>query len=343
MSILSASSRVVRPRSRPVTPSWQQAMKEAVRDPATLCARLGLSPKIAERGAGAARDFPLFVPPGYLSRIRPGDPDDPLLRQVLPMEDELEVLPAFTTDPVGDREAALSPGLLRKYAGRALLVTTGACAVHCRYCFRRHFPYSDSPRSPTEWQRALDEIGADPSLTEVILSGGDPLTLTDGVLAELVERLGDIRQLRRLRIHTRLPIMIPERITEGLLELIAASRLTTVVVIHANHSQELDEQVAGAVQKLSEARIMLLNQAVLLRGVNESVETQRALCERLIELRIMPYYLHQLDRVSGAAHFEVPMEKGRQIVEELRASLPGYAVPRYVTEVPGAASKVVLL
>jgi EF-P beta-lysylation protein EpmB len=317
-------------------------MKDAVRDPAELCRLLELPPEAADAARQAGQDFSLFVPRGYLARMRPGDIADPLLRQVLPRSDELDEVPGFIADPVADASATRQPGLLRKYEGRVLLLTTGTCAIHCRYCFRRHFPYSEGPRSPAEWQPALEAIAADESLREVILSGGDPLTLVDAMLASLVERLAAIPHLRRLRIHTRLPIVIPERVTDGLINMLRATRLAPIVVVHANHANELDAHVAAALTRLADAGIVLLNQAVLLRGVNDSVEAQAALCERLVDLRVMPYYLHQLDRAAGAAHFEVPVDAGRRIIEALRAWLPGYAVPRYVQEVPGAASKATL-
>lgn len=290
----------------------------------------------------AARDFPLFAPSGYIARMRPGEPGDPLLRQVLPLAAETADAPGFAADPVGDEAARLQPGLLRKYRGRVLMVTTGACAVHCRYCFRRHYPYSESPRSAEQWQPAIERLAADDSIDEVILSGGDPLTLTDDSLAELCERLAEVRHLRRLRIHTRLPIVIPQRVTDALLDMLVRSRLTPIFVVHANHAQEIDAAVAASLSRLVDAGIPVLNQAVLLRGVNDDVESLAELCQRLVNLRVMPYYLHQLDRVAGAAHFEVPIARGLEIMAELRARLPGYAVPRYVQEVPGETNKRVL-
>lgn len=315
-------------------------MKDAVRDPAELCRLLDLPENAIKNASEAASSFPLFVPRGFIGRMKPGDPADPLLRQVLPLVDEMQEAPGFGADPVGDCSATMQAGLLQKYNGRVLLITTGKCAIHCRYCFRRHFPYEEAPRLIARWQPALEAIAADASIHEVILSGGDPLTLVDATLAALVERLESIPHVRRLRIHTRLPIVIPERVTDELVAMLAASRLTPVVVVHANHANELDAQVARSIAKLAEARVVLLNQAVLLAGVNDSVEAQVALCERLIDLRVVPYYLHQLDRVAGAAHFEVPIAVGRQIIEKLRSRLPGYAVPRYVQEVAGAAHKI---
>jgi L-lysine 2,3-aminomutase len=343
MTILSSLPSVVRPRNAaPRYATWQEAMKDAVRDPEELCRLLDLPRDVADAARAASGQFSLFVPRGYVARMRAGDRNDPLLRQVLPLADELADVPGFMTDPVSDTAATRRPGLLRKYHGRALLITTGTCAIHCRYCFRRHFPYGLAPRSLDDWQPALAEIAADSSLREVILSGGDPLTIVDAALAELAEQLTSIRHLRRLRIHTRLPIVIPERVTDTLIEILRGSCLTPIVVLHANHANELDAQVARALAKMVDAGIVLLNQAVLLRGLNDTADAQSALCERLVDLRVMPYYLHQLDRVAGAAHFEVPVETGRRIIESLRARLPGYAIPRYVQEVPGAASKIEL-
>jgi EF-P beta-lysylation protein EpmB len=275
--------------------------------------------------------------------MRLGDLTDPLLRQVLPLTDEVRSVPGFVTDPVDDAGAARRPGLLQKYQGRVLMITTGTCAVHCRYCFRRSFPYEESPRSLDDWQPAIEEIATDDTIREVILSGGDPWTLVDATLAALVEQFVEIPHLRRLRIHTRLPIVIPERVTDSLVEMLRDSGLSTVVVVHANHANELDQQVAEALAKMSGAGLVLLNQAVLLRGVNDSVEAQAALCERLVNLRVIPYYLHQLDRVAGAAHFEVPTSVGKRIIKELKARLPGYAVPHYVQEIAGAGSKTELI
>jgi EF-P beta-lysylation protein EpmB len=317
-------------------------MKDAVRDVDELCRLLDLPSDFASAAKEASLQFRLFVPRGFLARMRPGDPADPLLRQVLPIAAEMDTVTGFTVDPVRDDLAERQPGLLQKYAGRVLLITTGTCAIHCRYCFRRHFPYDETPRSLADWQPAIDEIAADESVREVILSGGDPLTLVDATLSELIDSLEGIPHLKRLRIHTRLPIVIPERVTDDLVDMLRDCRLTPVVVIHANHATELDAHVAAALSRLSDAGIILLNQAVLLAGVNDSVDAQTALCERLIDLRVIPYYLHQLDRVAGAAHFEVPVADGRQIIRQLRERLPGYAVPRYAAEVPGALSKTVL-
>lgn len=353
----------------PRTPlaAWQVALREAVRDLDEFARLLDLDPAWAGQAKQAVRGFPLFVPRSYLARMRPGDPTDPLLRQVLPLACEIDSqvseshnvpnpgadpvgansspLGAETlglTDPVGDLQAEKLPGLLQKYTGRVLLVTTGACAVHCRYCFRRHYPYDTAPKSLAAWEPALAEIAADDSISEVILSGGDPLTLRDSLLAALAERLAEIPHLRRLRVHTRLPLMIPERINDDLLAWLRGTRLAPVMVIHANHANELQGDAADAVQRIVAAGIPTLNQTVLLRGINDNVATLAALSERLLDLGTLPYYLHQLDRVAGALHFEVPIERGLELVAALRARLPGYAVPRYVQERAGETSKTIL-
>lgn len=320
-------------------PAWRQALRTAVRDPLELCRRLQL-PADCERAAiRAGRRFPVLVPLSYIARMELGNPRDPLLRQVLPWDDELSAATGFTADPVGDMAAQRAAGLLHKYLGRALMITTGLCAVHCRYCFRREYPYGQSPATATRWSAAAAEIARDPSLEEVILSGGDPLTLRDAQLADLVQMLARIPHLRRLRVHTRLPIMIPERVTDDLLAWLRGTRLTPIVVVHVNHPRELDADVAAALGKLADAGIPLLNQAVLLRGVNDHLDTLIELSQRLLDCRVLPYYLHQLDRVAGAAHFETPVEVGRRLIEEMTARLPGYAVPKYVREVPGAPAK----
>lgn len=321
------------------TPTWREAIKLAVRDPVVLYRQLRIPVTQSNEIALASRQFPVFAPLEFIARMRPGDPHDPLLRQVLPGPEEQHVTPTFVTDPVDDLRFEIAPGLLHKYVGRALLIVTGACAVHCRYCFRRHFPYETTPASPKAWEAALTRIANDSTLEEVILSGGDPLTLQDASLEYLAQRLEAIPHVQRLRIHTRLPIVIPQRVTSELLGWLHGTRLTPIVVVHANHPAEIDEATANALTRLGSGGAMVLNQAVLLRGVNDCSETLARLSRRLIELRVLPYYLHQLDRVSGAAHFEVPIARGREIMEELHRKLPGYAIPRYVQEVPGAPGK----
>ena len=284
----------------------------------------------------------MFVPEEFLARMEPGNPADPLLRQVLPVGDEDRPSPGFAADPLLEAETAIVPGLLHKYQGRALLIANGVCAVHCRYCFRRHFPYAEAPTGRGTWEPALAALAADASIEEILLSGGDPLMLTDETLEDLAADLAAIPHLKRLRLHTRLPIVIPQRVTGRLLSWLSDSRLQAIVVLHANHPAELDTAGAVAAAQLKAAGVLLFNQAVLLRGVNDCAEVLAQLSLRLVELGIVPYYLHQLDRVAGAAHFEVPVEEGLELMESLRAKLPGYAVPRYVQEQPGAPYKTPL-
>ena len=342
MNILTGHRPAVRARSdRPVA-AWQAELREAIRDPVELCAALGLPAESGRAAAGAARQFPLLVPASYLSRIERGNPADPLLLQVLPLAAEEIEVDGFNGDPVGETATTIAPGLLHKYAGRALMVVTGACAVHCRYCFRREFPYDELAPAEASWERAIEALAADESIQEVILSGGDPLTPSDRRLAKLANELAAIPHLRRLRIHTRLPIVIPSRVTDELIDWLTATRLTPIMVLHANLARELDAAVAKAVNRLRRAGVLVLNQAVLLAGVNDSADAQCELSLRLIEIGVVPYYLHQLDRVRGAAHFEVPINRGREIVAEMRRRLPGYAVPQYVVERPGELHKAVL-
>lgn len=314
---------------------WQQELHNSIYKPMQLLELLGLAdsplaPKIAHK-----QGFRLQVPCSYVARMRKGDPDDPLLRQVLPLIEENQQLQAFSKDPVGDGVAEKAPGLLHKYHGRVLLVTTGACAIHCRYCFRQHYHYSAAKPFA-----ALESIRADTSITEVILSGGDPLSLTDQRLAELARNLADIPQIQRLRLHTRLPIVLPTRVNDELLAWLIGTRLQPVIVVHANHANEFDDQVNEALMKLVDAGITVLNQSVLLRGVNDNAASLIALSEALFKCRVLPYYLHLLDRVQGAAHFEVSTEIATQLIEEMRIALPGYLVPKLVREVKGMPYKV---
>lgn len=331
------------PRGARAPARWTRLLADAIRDPDELCAALGLPEDILPAARRAGEKFGLLVPRGYVERMTRGDPNDPLLRQVLPLGAELDEDPRFVADPLRESEAQRFRGVLQKYAGRVLLVLTGACAVHCRYCFRREYPYQSSPRGIEAWAPSLAEIAADPTIEEVLLSGGDPLVLSDEWLAGLAARLDEIPHLRRLRLHTRLPIVLPERIEASLIDWLSRSRLSPIVVVHANHPRELSEPVQEALGRLVRAGILVLNQSVLLKGVNDDADTLAELSRRLLDARVVPYYLHQLDRVRGAAHFEVDETRGRMLVEELRRRLPGYAVPRYVREIPGEPQKTPLL
>jgi EF-P beta-lysylation protein EpmB len=322
--------------------AWREAMRTAVRDPERLCRMLQLPKEIEAAAQRASRQFPLFAPHGYIARMRKGDSNDPLLRQVLPLADELDDRSGFTQDPVGDMPSDRGNGILQKYHGRVLIITTGACAVHCRYCFRRHFPFSDSPPSIARWEAVIREIQHDSSIKEVILSGGDPLTLVDSLLSQLAGLIAHVPHVRRLRVHTRLPIVIPQRVTGALVDWLNGSRLQPIVVVHANHPQELDAEVQSALAVLADAGVILLNQTVLLHGINDDAETLVQLSERLLDCQVMPYYLHQLDRVAGAAHFETTVDRGVALIKQMRARLPGYAIPRYARELAGESSKHVL-
>ena len=324
----------------PAGRGWQRELADAVRDPEELCRLLGLDPALAADARQAAGDFSLLVPRGFVARMRPGDPRDPLLLQVLPRPAEREHVAGFSTDPLEERHALAAPGLVQKYAGRALLLATGGCAINCRYCFRRDFPYAESGATQAGLEAAIGALANDTSIHEVILSGGDPLLLDDDRFAKLVAQLESLPHARRLRIHSRLPIVLPSRVTDALTATLTHSRLTCVVVVHANHPAELDATVAAAVARLAAARVILLNQAVLLAGVNDSVDVLKELSERLIDLGIVPYYLHLLDRVQGTAAFEIDEPSARALHDRLRGMLPGYAVPRLAREVPGEPAKV---
>lgn len=318
--------------------SWQTQLADATLSGAELAAALGL-PSLP-RAPGAERQFPVRVPPGFLAAIAPGRVDDPLLRQVLPVPEEEAVVPGFMADPVGDGAVMLRPGLLRKYHGRVLLITTGACAIHCRYCFRRHFPYQEAHAGGDGFAEALEYIATDASIREVILSGGDPLVLSDRRLGALSAALAAIPHVERLRIHTRVPTVLPERINDEFIAWFAPLSVRKVVVVHVNHANELSPSARAALKRLQEGGATLLNQAVLLRGVNDTLDAQEQLVNALFDAGVMPYYLHMLDRVHGAAHFEVGEAEAQALVEAMRGRLPGYLVPRLVREVAGAPSKL---
>jgi len=330
---------MITPSPAPLQPEdWQKQLAQSISDPAELIESLGLPHSLIEPARQAGRAFPLRVTRHYLGLIRHADPHDPLLRQVLPLDEELQVVSGFGSDPVGDHAAALGSGVLHKYQGRALLITTGACAIHCRYCFRRHYPYAQD-NAIRHWQEMLQTLQQQTQINEVILSGGDPLSLSDSRLSQLIEELENIPHLRRLRIHTRLPIVLPTRITTALITTLANTRLQSSMVLHTNHPRELAEPLRNPLQKLRAAQVTLLNQAVLLAGVNDELPVQATLSERLFAFGILPYYLHLLDPVAGAAHFAVPDPVVRNIETGLLATLPGYLVPRLVREIPGATSK----
>ena len=313
-------------------PLWRKILSQNFTRWETLAAYLNLSESVGIR----SKNFPLNLPQRLAAKIEKGNIHDPLFLQFVPQVKELIATQGFFKDPVGDESARCSPKLLKKYNQRVLLVTTGVCAMHCRYCFRQNFDYA---KQNTPFDKELALIQADPSINEVILSGGDPLSLTNEVLKSLIEALEAIPHVRNLRFHSRFPIGIPERIEEGFLNILQRSRLQTFFVIHSNHSREFDEDVLAALKKIRLTGAVLLNQSVLLKGVNNHVHTLATLCNLLVDNGILPYYLHQFDQVQGGAHFEVPEKEGIALIQELSSLLPGYAVPKYVKEIAGEASK----
>lgn len=317
---------------------WQEVLRQNFRDWEKLADFLELTPE-QRNSISKNPSFSLNLPLRLANKIAKGTLNDPILRQFLPTIKEEEGTKGFIEDPVGDNDSKKSLKLLDKYHGRVLLVTTGVCALNCRYCFRQNFDYDTKDNT---FVTELEIITQDPSIKEVILSGGDPLSLSNRTLKDLLERLDAITHLQRIRIHTRFPIAIPERLDEALIAILKNLRCKVWIVIHANHPNELDDEVLAALGELQRCGIIILNQSVLLRGVNDSVEVLAELCERLVNHGIVPYYLHQLDRVKGAAHFEVPEEQGAHLVAELAKRLPGYAVPKYVREDAGEPSKTLI-
>lgn len=336
------------------TSGWQREMATAIRSVDELLRRIGLNPDdprvrrllissgIETADSDTLRRFPVLVPENFLARMMPGDPLDPLLRQVLPLAAESTFVEGFVADAVGDLDARRKPGLLQKYAGRVLFIATSACAIHCRYCFRRDYPYAEEPRRLQDWQPALHDIASDTSITEVIFSGGDPLMLNDARLQALCLAIDQIPHIERIRFHTRLPIVLPSRVTAELIALLTRLRAQPIMVVHANHGNELVGDCVDALRMLVRSGVPVQNQAVLLAGINDHLDALETLCRRLINIGVMPYYLHQLDRVAGAAHFEVDREKGQHLIHELAARLPGYAVPRFVQEIAGEPNKTAL-
>ena len=331
--------------------TWQRELASAIRSSEELLLQLGLvRPQeplesalsrlgIPDQNADFLRRFPVLVPENFLKRMQPGDAFDPLLRQVLPLRAEAAVVEGFVSDAVGDLAARRTDGVIQKYDGRVLLIAASACAVHCRYCFRRDYPYEAEPRRLDDWQPAISEIAADTSISEVIFSGGDPWMLSDQRLQALCSAIDAIPHIERIRFHTRLPIVLPSRVTEELLIGLRHLRSQAIVVVHANHANEIVGDCESALRTMVRAGIPVLNQSVLLAGVNDSVDALELLSRRLVKIGAMPYYLSQLDKVSGAAHFEVPKSQGQELLRELAARLPGYAVPRYVQEIAGHSGK----
>ncbi|PHS72581.1 MAG: EF-P beta-lysylation protein EpmB [Cycloclasticus sp.] len=323
-------------------PTWQQELQSAFIDIDQLLTYLQLKNSDLTLHRTASKGFPLLVTRSYADRIKKSDWNDPLLLQVLPQPDELQQHPSYLNDPVGDAQASVLPGLIHKYHGRALIITTGACAIHCRYCFRREFPYSDNSANRSQLNSINHYLSQHKEVTEVILSGGDPLTLSDSRFRHLIESLSKNHQIERIRIHSRLPIVLPSRITKGLLNTLNASSKKIILVIHANHANELTNEVADVLFALKQIEVTLLNQTVLLKGINDNANTLIQLSLRLFECHTLPYYLHTLDKVSGAMHFDSGITNTYKIYQQVQTQLPGYLVPKLVSEDAGQPFKTIL-
>ena len=321
---------------------WQMQLRQAFRRLPDLLAHLQLAPAQLPALRADAMHFPLLVPRAFAARMRPGDPHDPLLWQVLPLAAEARAGQGETLDPVGDKASERSLGMLQKYRGRALLLTTAACAIHCRYCFRQHYDYAASNAARGDWHEVVAAIASDSTIHEVILSGGDPLSLSTERLRRLTDQLRQIPHLRRLRIHTRWPVVLPDRVDRELLDWLGELPWPVTIVVHANHPAEIDAAVSSACQALRRSGAWLLNQSVLLAGVNDDADCLAALSDALQQAGVLPYYLHLLDPVAGAGRFRVGERRGRALIAELRARLPGYLVPRLAREKAGEAAKLVL-
>jgi EF-P beta-lysylation protein EpmB len=324
------------------TSAWQKALVQAITDPQELLSILELDQTLLPAAKAVTKQFPLIVPRGFVARMQKGNPDDPLLRQILAIDAELIETPGFKNDPLGEADVNPVPGLLHKYHGRVLLTFVGTCAVNCRFCFRRHFPYVDNNPSNEGWDQALAYIASDPSINEVILSGGDPLIANDKKLLTFTEKLNQIPHVKRLRIHSRMPIVLPERITNEFIAWSKTLRQQVIMVTHCNHPQEINDTVIQALNKMREAGMVLLNHTVLLKGVNDNVDTLVALSEALFQNGVQPYYLHMLDKVQGAAHFAVDVTKGKALHWAITQQLSGYMVPKFVYEKAGAPAKISL-
>ncbi|MBB72846.1 MAG: EF-P beta-lysylation protein EpmB [Legionellales bacterium] len=319
--------------------TWQSSLKSAITSLVELCDVLALDPNQVLSGENSTADFPLKVPREFVNRMEKGNPRDPLLLQVLPVAQELDIHPGYSQDPLKEHAANPIPGLLHKYHGRVLLTVAGSCAINCRYCFRRHFPYQDNNPGRQGWHKALDYIREHDDISEVILSGGDPLLASDSLLAELCQAIADIPHVTILRIHSRLPIVTPSRINDKLLNWLTGTRLQPVVVMHCNHPQEIDTEVGHALQALQQANVTSLNQTVLLRDINDNAGVLAQLSHTLFKHGCLPYYLHQLDPVQGSAHFALEPTRIRALYDALLRQLPGYLVPKLVKEIAGVPYK----
>ncbi|NOI83439.1 EF-P beta-lysylation protein EpmB [Vibrio tubiashii] len=324
-----------------VEQNWLKQLANGISDPAKLLEQLEIDPKPWQDGFAARKLFAQRVPQSFVDRMEKGNPYDPLLRQVLPLSEEFEVHPGYSNDPLEEQNNAI-PGLLHKYRNRALMIVKGGCAVNCRYCFRRHFPYDENKGSKSVWQQSLEYVTQHPEINEIILSGGDPLMAKDEELLWLIDHIADIKHIKRLRIHSRLPVVIPDRITQALIQMLGETRLQVVLVTHINHAQEINQELRDRLSHLKQAGVTLLNQGVMLKGVNDSVEFQVDLSNALFDAGILPYYIHVLDKVQGAAHFYISDQEAKAIMAGLMERVSGYLVPKLTREIGGRTSKTPL-
>ncbi|WP_299686036.1 EF-P beta-lysylation protein EpmB [uncultured Vibrio sp.] len=324
-----------------VEQNWLKQLSNAISNPTKLLEALEIDPAPWQKGFTAREQFPLRVPLSFVERMEKGNPNDPLLRQVLPLSEELEVHPGYSADPLEEQDNAI-PGLLHKYKNRALMIVKGGCAVNCRYCFRRHFPYQDNKGSKSTWQTSLDYVAEHPEINEMILSGGDPLMAKDSELEWLIQAITSIPHIKTVRIHSRLPVVIPARITDELCQLFTTSRLNVVMVSHINHANEINLELKQAFQKLKQSGVTLLNQGVMLKGVNNSIPALKALSEKLFDAGVLPYYMHVLDKVQGAAHFSISDQEAKRHFQGLVCEVSGYLVPKLTREIGGRSSKTLL-
>ncbi|MEH6452814.1 MAG: EF-P beta-lysylation protein EpmB [Psychromonas sp.] len=322
-------------------PTWQKELSNAVKNPLQLLQLLDISPESLTLSDIARKQFPMLVPLPFIKKMKKGDINDPLLKQVLPIADEELVSPDYSTDPLQEHDSAI-PGLLHKYQSRVLLILKSGCAVNCRYCFRRHFPYQDNNINKKQIQQVIAYIKAHPEVNEVILSGGDPLMSKDDHLQYIIDQLEPLPQLTRLRIHTRLPVVIPSRITDKLAKMLQQSRFNIVCVLHINHANEIDQSFKDAIYKLHQAGVQLLNQGIILKGINDNSQALIELSEALFATHILPYYLFLLDKVQGAQHFDLEENKAQNLIKAMNAALPGYLVPKLSREIAGEKSKTVI-
>jgi len=320
---------------------WQKELANVITDPKMLLEMLEINPTDYLFHFNARKLFPVRVPKPFLDRMEKGNFNDPLLQQVMPLNKEFDITPGYVSDPLEEHNS-VAEGLLHKYKHRVLMIVKSGCAVNCRYCFRRHFPYKDNSPNKQRWQQALNYIREHTEVTEVIFSGGDPLMASDQHLMWLVQQIEDIPHVSRLRVHTRLPVVIPQRITQELLNMLTSSRLKPTVVLHINHANEIDDNLITHIEKFRDARIPLFNQSTLLKGINDNAEILCNLSEKLFDNGIQPYYLHLFDQVQGAAHFDVTDDKATELAKSMLATLPGYLVPKVVREIAGEANKTPL-